>query len=317
MYDLIIKNGKMISGAGNPWFKADISVKEGVITEIGKIQGDAETVINAKGLAVSPGVIDLHDHSDFTILADREATSKVHMGVSTTVFASCGSGAAPANEEFREEIRKSSPFLESSGVKVDWSTMSEYIDVLASGGLSINVAPLMGFGTVRKDVMGMEMRAPTPDELEKMKHEIAVAMQAGCRGITTGLRYDPQSYASTEEVIELSKVAAQYGGFYTSHVRDEGDRGDPVSAIEEIIRISREAKIPVNISHFKVLSRRFLDQCPKLIEMVNKAREEGLQITADQYPYNASGTGLEAWIPKWANEGGHKMLIKRLDDLTE
>jgi len=161
------------------------------------------------------------------------------------------------------------------------------------------------------------MRAPTPDELEKMKHEIAVAMQAGCRGITTGLRYDPQSYASTEEVIELSKVAAQYGGFYTSHVRDEGDRGDPVSAIEEIIRISREAKIPVNISHFKVLSRRFLDQCPKLIEMVNKAREEGLQVTADQYPYNASGTGLEAWIPKWANEGGHKMLLKRLDDPTE
>jgi N-acyl-D-amino-acid deacylase len=313
MLDIIIKNGKIYTGAGNPWFISDIGIKDGIITDIGKLHLDAKTVIDAKGLAVSPGFIDLHDHSDFTILADREATSKVHMGVSTTVYASCGSGAAPLNEELRDEIRRTSPYLEESGVEVTWSTMEEYLALLESDGLAINVAPLVGFGTVRRYVMGMEMRDPTPNELDSMKHEIEVAMKAGCRGITTGLRYDPQSYASTEEVIELSKVAAEYGGFYTSHVRDEGDRGDPVSAIEEIIRIAREADIPVNISHFKVLSKRFLDQCPKLIEMVNKAREEGLQVTADQYPYNASGTGLGAWIPKWANEGGPEMLVKRLN----
>lgn len=313
MFDLIIKNGKIYTGAGNPWFISDIAVKDSLIAKIGKTLKDAEKVIDAQGLAVSPGFIDLHDHSDFTILADREATSKVHMGVSTTVYASCGSGAAPFNEEMREDTRRSSPFLEESGVDVSWSTMEEYLALLESGGISINVAPLVGFGTVRKYVMGMEMRDPTPDELVSMKQEIRKAIEAGCRGITTGLRYDPQSYASTEEVIELSRVAAEYGGFYTSHVRDEGDRGDPVSAIEEIIRISREADIPVNISHFKVLSKRFLDQCPKLIEMVNKAREEGLQVTADQYPYNASGTGLGAWIPKWANEGGPEELVKRLN----
>ena len=314
MLDILIKNGKVYTGAGNPWFISDVGIKNGVIAEIGRINKGAAKLIDAKGLAVAPGVIDLHDHSDLTILADREATSKVYMGVSTTVFPSCGSGAAPINDELRDEIRRSSPFLEESGVDVSWSTMNEYLDFLESDGLSINVAPLVGFGTVRRYVMGMEMRKPTPTELAQMKHEMELAMQAGCRGITTGLRYDPQSYASTEEVIEVSKVVAQHGGFYTSHVRDEGDRGDPIGAIEEIIRISREADIPVNISHFKVLSKRFFDQCPKLIEMVNQAREEGLEVTADQYPYNASGTGLGAWIPKWANEGGSEELVKRLND---
>lgn len=314
MFDLIIKNGKIYTGAGNPWFVSDIAVKDGVIASIGKNLKDAKKTINAEGYAVSPGIIDLHDHSDTTILVDREATSKVHMGVSTTTFPSCGSGAAPLNEEMRKEIRRTEPFLVESGVDVNWSTVEEYFALLESDGISINVAPLIGFGTVREYVMGMEMRAPTATELTQMKHEVEVAMKAGCRGITTGLRYDPQSYASTEEVIEVSKIAAKYGGFYTSHVRDEGDRGDPISAIKEIIRISREANIPVNISHFKVLSRRFLDQCPKLIEMVKTAREEGLTVTADQYPYNASGTGLVAWIPKWANEGGPEELVKRLND---
>ncbi len=314
LYDLVVRDGKVFTGAGNPWFKADVAVKEGRIVELGKIHGDAKEVIDARGLAVSPGFIDLHDHSDYTIMVNREADSKVHMGVSTTVFASCGSGAAPLNEEMREETRRSSPFLEEAGVKVDWGTMEEYLSRLEAGGLSINVAPIVGFGTVRRYVMGMEMRAPTPAELDAMKKEIAKAMEAGCRGITTGLRYDPQSYAETEEVIELTKVVAGYGGFYTSHIRDEGDRGDPLGAVEEIIRIGRETGVPVNISHFKVLSKRFWDLCPRLIELVEEARTEGIQVTADQYPYRASGTGLGAWIPKWANEGGNEELVKRLND---
>jgi N-acyl-D-amino-acid deacylase len=314
MLDLLIKNGKVYAGSGNPWFYSDVAVQGHIITKLGKIVEDAKTVLDVEGLAVAPGFIDLHDHSDFTILADREATSKVHMGVSTTVFASCGSGAAPLNDDLREEIRREEPFLEESGVDVSWSTMKEYLSLLESGGISINVAPLVGFGTIRRYVMGMDMRDPTPDEMSRMKNEVEIAMRAGCRGFTTGLRYDPQSYASTEEVIELSKVAAQYGGFYTSHIRDEGDRGDPESAIREIIRIAGEAEMSVNISHFKVLSKRFFDLCPKLIDMINDARNHGLEITADQYPYNASGTGLGAWIPKWANEGGPEELVKRLKD---
>ncbi|HEX9913368.1 MAG TPA: D-aminoacylase [Candidatus Bathyarchaeia archaeon] len=314
MFDLLLRDGRVFTGAGNPWFKADVGVKDGKIARIGSLGGSAKEVIDVGGQAVCPGFIDLHDHSDLTILANREADSKVHMGVSTTVFASCGSGAAPLSEKMREDMLREAPFLKEAGVNVDWTTMKEYLARLEAGGLSINVAPLVGFGTVREYVMGMDMRAPTRAELTAMKKEVAQAMKAGCRGITTGLRYDPQSYATTEEVIGLSKVAAKHGGFYTSHIRDEGDRGDPLGAVEEIIRIGREAGIPVNISHFKVLSKRFWGLAPRLVEMVEKARAEGVQVTADQYPYSASGTGLQAWIPPWANEGGNEELVKRLSD---
>jgi len=314
MFDLLLRDGRVFTGAGNPWFKADVGIKDGKIARIGSLGGSAKEVIDVGGQAVCPGFIDLHDHSDLTILANREADSKVHMGVSTTVFASCGSGAAPLSEKMREDMLREAPFLKEAGVNVDWTTMKEYLARLEAGGLSINVAPLVGFGTVREYVMGMDMRAPTRAELTAMKKEVAQAMKAGCRGITTGLRYDPQSYATTEEVIGLSKVAAKHGGFYTSHIRDEGDRGDPLGAVEEIIRIGREAGIPVNISHFKVLSKRFWGLAPRLVEMVEKARAEGVQVTADQYPYSASGTGLQAWIPPWANEGGNEELVKRLSD---
>ena len=185
---------------------------------------------------------------------------------------------------------------------------------MEDGGLSINVAPLVGFGSIRKYVMGMEMRVPTKVELRTMKKEVAKAMKAGCRGISTGLRYDPQSYASTEEVIELSKVVAKYGGFYTSHIRDEGDRGNPQAAVEEIIRIGREANIPVNISHFKVLSKHHWNLVPKLVDLIEKAQADGIRVIADQYPYSTSGTGLKSWIPPWTNEGGNEELVKRLSD---
>jgi N-acyl-D-amino-acid deacylase len=313
MYDLVIKGGKVYTGAGNPWFKADVAVKDGRIAEIGSVKEASEDVIDATGRVVSPGFIDLHDHSDYSLLVERRAINKVRQGVSTLVFPSCGGGAAPLNEEMRDELLRRSPWLKEAGVEVDWTTVDGYLKRLEEG-VSVNVAPLVGFGTVRRYVMGMEMRDPTPGEMEAMKTEIKKAMEAGCLGLTTGLRYDPQSYATTEDVIELSKVAAKYGGFYTSHLRDEGDRGDPVSAIEEIIRIGREAGIPVNISHFKILAKRFWHEGPRLVEMIEAARKEGIDVTADQYPYRASGTGPRAWIPKWANEGGLEALAKRLVD---
>ncbi|MFQ6053185.1 MAG: D-aminoacylase, partial [Candidatus Bathyarchaeia archaeon] len=195
MFDLIIEGGKVVSGAGNPWFRADVAVKDGRIAEVRRVHGEAEEVLDASGRVVSPGFIDLHDHSDFTLLVNRRAESKVHMGVSTIVFPSCGSGAAPLNEEMRREVERRSPHLREAGVDVDWSTVDEYLERLEEGGISVNVAPLVGFGTVRRYVMGMEMRAPTAGELEAMKAEVAKAMEAGCRGLTTGLRYTPQSYA--------------------------------------------------------------------------------------------------------------------------
>ncbi len=314
MFDLLIKGGKVVTGAGNPWFRADVAIEGNSIVEVGRVSGGAREELDASGLVVCPGFIDPHDHSDWSILANRLAENKVHMGVSTIAFPSCGNGAAPLNDEMRDEIGRSNPVLNEAGVEIDWSTIDEYLTMLEKGGISVNVAPQIGFGTVRRYVMGMEMRAPTAGELEAMKEEVAKAMEAGCRGITTGLRYDPQSYAETGEVIELAKVVAEYDGYYTSHIRDEGDRGDPVGAVEEIIRIGEEAGLPVNISHFKVLSRRFWDVCPRLVEMVEEARARGVDVTADQYPYRASGTGPGAWIPAWANEGGREALARRLQD---
>jgi N-acyl-D-amino-acid deacylase len=314
MFDLLIKGGRVVTGAGNPWFRADVAVEDGRIAVVGRVSGGATEELDASGRIVCPGFIDLHDHSDFALLVNRRAESKVHMGVSTIVFPSCGGGAAPLNEEMRDEAERENPYLGEAGVDVDWSTVGEYLGRLEEGGISVNVAPQIGFGTVRQYVMGMEMRAPTEGELKAMRAEVAKAMEAGCFGISTGLRYDPQSYAETGEVIELAKVVARYGGYYASHIRDEGDRGDPVGAVEEIIRIGEGAGLPVNISHFKVLSRRFWGVCPRLIEMVEDARARGADVTADQYPYRASGTGPGAWIPGWANEGGLEALAKRLED---
>ena len=304
----------MVTGAGNPWFRADVAVKDGRIAEVGMVSGEAKEVLDASDRVVCPGFIDLHDHSDWSILVNRRAENKVHMGVSTIVFPSCGGGAAPLNDEMRERTVSRSPILKEAGVDVDWSTVGEYLGRLEEGGISVNVAPQIGFGTVRRYVMGMEMRAPTAGELEEMKAEVARAMEAGCFGMSTGLRYTPQSFAETDEVIKLAKVVAGYGGYYASHIRDEGDRGDPVGAVEEIIRIGEEAGLPVNISHFKVLSRRFWDVCPRLVELVEEARARGVDVTADQYPYRASGTGPGAWIPAWANEGGQEALAARLED---
>lgn len=314
MYDLVIRRGRIVSGTGNPWFRGDIAVQDGLIARVGSVTGSAREVIEAAGKVVCPAFIDLHDHSDLPILANRRAESKIRMGVSTITFSSCGSAAAPLNEEMREEEERNSPFLKESGVAVDWTTMEQYLAVLEKGGISVNVAPLLGFGTIRRYVMRMEMRAPTAAEMRRMKAEVARAMEAGCRGMSTGLRYVPQSYADTEEVIELAKVVAEHGGFYTSHIRDEGDRGDPIGAVKEIIRIGTEAEIPVNISHFKVLSKRLWNLVPELISMVNSARAAGVDVTADQYPYGASGTGPGSWIPKWASEGGTEALAKRLND---
>ncbi|RLI14837.1 D-aminoacylase, partial [Candidatus Bathyarchaeota archaeon] len=229
MFDLILRGGMVVTGAGNPWFKADVAIRDGRIVEVGRVYGDAREVLRVDGLVVAPGFIDMHDHSDLAILVERRAENKVRMGVSTIVFPNCGSGVAPLNDEMREELRRRAPYLEEAGIEIDWSTIDEYLNRIEEGGISVNVAPLVAYGSIRRYVMGMAMRPPTGEELEAMKREVEKGMEAGCLGLTTGLRYAPQSYASTEEIIELARVAARYGGFYTSHIRDEGDLGDPLS----------------------------------------------------------------------------------------
>jgi len=308
---LLIVNGRVYDGTGNPWFYADIGVVNGKIEFIGKAKGlDAKRVIDARGLAVSPGFIDIHSHSDFTLLVDPRAMSKIMQGVTLEVVGNCGSSAAPMNDflrDYREKYLK--PMLDPS-LELDWNTMDEYFKKLESKGISLNVASLVGHGTVRACVMGFDDREPTQSELEEMKELVAKAMEDGAIGLSTGLIYTPGCYAKTEEIIELAKVAAEYGGIYASHIRGEGET--LLEAVREAIRIGREAKIPVEISHFKAAGKMNWGKVRDAIKLILDARREGVDVTADQYPYIAASTGLTSRLPAWAREGGAEKIIERL-----
>ncbi|MCR6623797.1 MAG: D-aminoacylase [archaeon YNP-LCB-024-027] len=310
--DILIVGGRVIDGTGGPWYRADIAIKDGKITAIGKIRGvDAKRVIDANGLMVAPGFIDMHSHSDYTLMVDGRALSKIMQGVTTEVIGNCGSSAAPLMGILRDRGDEES---KRYGLKIEWTKMREYMSKLEESGVSLNVAPLVGYANIRIAVLGYDAREPSKREIEEMKTILEEALNDGAFGMSTGLRYDPQSFAKTEEIIELAKTVSENGGIYASHIRDEGDRGLVIEAVEEAIRIGREAKVPVEISHLKILAKPLWDKCDEIIRLIDEAREKGVEVTADQYPYEASGTSLMAWIPKWANEGGREKLIERLRD---
>ncbi len=251
----------------------------------------------------------MHGHSDYTLLVNPFADSKIRQGITTEVIGNCGQSAAPILGEAREEAER---IAKRYDLDIDWTYMDEYVEKLQRKGTSINVAPLVGFGTIRLSVMGYEAREPTNEELDQMKFLVARSLDEGAVGMSTGLRYVPQSYAKTEEVIEISKVVAKKGGIYSSHIRDEGDGGRLIEAIEEAIRIGRESGVSVEISHLKILAKPLWNLCDEMLDMIESARKEGIDVSADQYPYRASGTSLMAWIPKWAREGGNEKLVERL-----
>lgn len=298
MYDVVFKNPRVLDGTGAPWFVADVAVKDGFIVKVGKVEGEAAKVIDATGKYLSPGFTDAHSHSDLPLVANPTADSKVMQGVTLEVIGQCGSSAAPRNMGFRKQEEQADD--EVDGPLPPWTDMASYMDVLESQGVSLNVAPLVGHGTVRRQIMGTERRAPTDKELDIMRKMVADALEQGAFGLSSGLIYVPGTYATTEEVIELAKVAAKYGGTYFTHMRDEGPR--LLEALDEAIRIGREAGMPVEISHFKVMGEPNWGKVKDAIALVEKAREEGLDITADQYPYVASSTGLASTVPSsvWA-----------------
>ncbi len=310
---MLITNGKVLDGTGNPWFWADIGINNGKIEFIGKAKSfDAKVVIDAEGLIVSPGFIDIHSHSDFTVLVDPRAMSKIMQGVTTEVVGNCGSSAAPMNDFLRDYREKYLKPMLGEELILDWETMDEYFKRLEANGIAVNIASYVGHGTVRACVMGFDDREPTSSELEEMKELVAKAMEDGAVGLSTGLIYTPGCYAKTEEIIELAKVAAEYNGIYASHIRGEGDT--LLEAVKEAIRIGREASIPVEISHFKASGKRNWGKVKDAIKMIIEARRKGIDVTADQYPYIASSTGLVALLPKWAREGGAEKIIERLKD---
>jgi len=311
MLDLVIRSGQVLDGTGSPGFAADIGIKDGRIWKINRPGTEkAKVMINAKGLVVSPGFIDMHSHSDDALLINGKAESKIRQGVTTEVIGNCGDSGAPINNTIRKEMKKTGTPLVSARVKIDYSTLKDYARKLERQGISVNVAPLVGHGNLRKMVVGYDDRLPTRAELQKMKRVLAVAMKHGAFGMSTGLIYPPGSYAQTPELIELAKVAASFGGIYTSHIRGEG--GTLFKAVKEAITIGKKAKIPVEISHHKAGGKKNWGKVRGARKLMEEARRRGVEVTCDVYPYIASSFGLVNMLPDWAHEGGPEKILDRL-----
>jgi N-acyl-D-amino-acid deacylase len=314
-YETIIKGGRIVDGSGNPWYKGDIAVIEGKIACIARcLVPEADQVINATGLVVAPGFIDAHSHADSSTLFYREMESVVAQGITTVVAGQCGSSIAPVNPDLREELEKRwagwlPPEIEFG---ITWTSFEEYLREEEKEGLGANVAHLVGHGAVRIASMGFEARAPTTGELDAMRGHVSEAMESGAYGLSTGLIYPPGIFAETLEIVELAKVAARYGGVYDTHIRGEGKT--LMESLGEAIAIGKEAGIPVQISHHKAATKSFWGKSVDTLNLLEKTRSEGVDITVDQYPYKAGSTSLVTCLPPWAHEGGMERLLERLKD---
>jgi N-acyl-D-amino-acid deacylase len=312
-YDILIENGRIIDGSGNPWFKADVGLKGGTIEAMGRLWGaTVKRRIDAEGMVVAPGFIDIHSHSDYNVLVDPRVESKVRQGVTTEVVGNCGSSAAPMNAEVRAYREKYMRARLGEDFEFNWETMGDYLGLVDGAGASFNLVATVGQGTIRQNVMGYENREPTKAELKAMKDLVADAMEDGAWGMSTGLIYTPSTFAKTEEIIELAGVLADYGGVYFSHIRGEGET--LLEAVKEAVRIGKEAGVPVQIAHFKASGKPYWGRTEDSLRLVGEGREQGVDVTFDQYPYTASSTGLAAYMPHWAQEGGHDSLLERLKD---
>lgn len=309
-YDILIRNGRVVDGTGNPWVYADVAVTGDRITLVGRAPAGAaaKRVIDAKGLVVAPGFIDMLEQSEWNLLIDKQAFSKLTQGIATGITGEGGS-IAPQNDQTIADRRD---FLEHFHLTVDWRDLDGYFRRLEKQGAGINLGTYVGATQVRRYVLGSVDRAPTPEELARMEQIVDEAMREGAMGVSTSLIYAPAFYAKTDELIALAKVASRYGGIYTSHIRNEGDR--EMEALEEAFRIGREAHLPVEIWHLKVSGKQNWGKMPKVIAAIEEARAFGLDVTANQYPYTASGTSLGATIPPKYHEGGSQAFVKRLQD---
>jgi len=310
-YDVIIKNGKIIDGSGNPWVSGDIAISGERIAAIGHFApaAHAKRVIDAGGLVISPGFIDMLGQSEIALLVDNRSLSKLSQGITTEITGE-GDSIAPQNQLTLASLQ---PDLEQQyHLKVDWTTLAGYFQRLEKEGTPLNIGTYVGAAQVREAVIGDEDRAPSPLELEQMKALVAEAMQQGAFGLSTALIYPPGHYARTEELIELAKVASQYGGIYGTHMRSEGQT--EIAAIKEALRIGREAGLPVEIFHLKVVGQARWGSMPKIVGMIQSARDAGQDVSANMYPYIAGATALASSLPPWVAEGGTEKLLQRLHD---
>lgn len=308
-FDVLITGGTVYDGTGGAPVKADMGIKDDRIVAIGNLRRKrSHTVIDARGLAVSPGFINMLSWSITSLIVDGRSQGEIRQGVTTEIFGE-GTSMGPLNEEM-----KRAALAQQGDFKYDipWTTLAEYLAYLEKRGVSPNVASFIGAGTIRTYVIGLEDKKATPAQLEQMREAVRREMEAGALGIGSSLIYAPDTYATTEELIEMCKVAAKYQGKYISHVRNEGD--GLIEAVEELLRISREAGIPAEIYHLKASIEKNWGKMDRVIAMVEAARRAGLKITADMYLYIASSNGLDSRIPAWAHSGGREALYKRLAD---
>lgn len=308
-FDLLIRNGRIVDGSGKPAFNADLAIKDDRIVRIGDLSKEtAARVIDARGLVVAPGFIDMLGQSETYVLIDPRAMSKVMMGVTTEITGE-GESIAPINER---QIKEQEDFLHRFNLTIDWRTLDEYFKRVEKQGMGVNLGTFVGATQVREYVVGYDDRPPTAAELEKMKDLVAQAMGEGALGLSTSLQYVPARFAKTEELVELAKVASRYGGIYATHQRSEANALD--DSLKEIFRIASEARIPVEIWHLKTAYKQNWGRMPQVLQLIEQWRNQGLKISADIYPYVAGSTSLSACLPPWALEGGTEKMLSRLRD---
>jgi N-acyl-D-amino-acid deacylase len=308
-YDVLIRNGMIYDGSGAKPYIGDVAISGNVITAVGTLEdATAARTVDATGLAVAPGFINMLSWATDSLIEDGRSQSGIRQGVTLEVFGE-GESMGPLNDSMKQEMVKQQGDIK---YPIKWTTLAEYLDYLVYRGISCNVASFVGATTVRVHELGWTDRPPTPAELARMKELVRKAMQEGALGVGSSLIYAPAFYAKTDELIELCKVAADYGGMYISHIRSEGSR--LMEAADELIQISREAGLPAEFYHLKAAGKPNWGKLDGLLDKIEAARASGLKITADMYNYTAAGTGLNATMPPWVQEGGLEQWIKRIKD---
>ena len=305
-YDVVITSGDVYDGSGRPSYVADIGIHDDRIAAIGQLEADADVVIDAEGLAVAPGFINMLSWSNESLIEDGKSQGEIRQGVTLEVLGE-GTSMGPLNDAMKRDMRESQGDIQYD---IEWTTLGEYLEYLVQRGVSTNVASFVGAATVRIHTVGYENRRPSNRELSIMKRLVARAMREGALGVSSALIYAPGVYAETEELIALAEVAGQYGGMYITHIRSEGN--NLLEALDEMITIARKANVAAELYHMKAAGQSNWHKLDAMIKRIEKARAEGLNITADMYTYTAGATGLDAAMPPWVQAGGHRAWVTRL-----